>query len=399
MSELKLNKQLMKGVQYCIRCCIPETQEGVEFDEMGICQACQSSEQKIHIDWVEKEKQLREILDTAKEMAGNNYDCIVPISGGKDSTFQLHVLTKIYKMKPLALTFSHNWFSETGWYNLLNSLEKFNVDHIMFTPNRDLVNRLAKKSLEAIGDTCWHCHNGVPAFALQAAVRFKIPLLIFGESIAESSGRSSYKNPLMEFNVDYFMRVSGKRDPKDMVCDYISMKDMKPFFYPSVQELEESGVRLMHLGDYIFWDDERQMEFVRDTYGWKETEIEGTYKGYKSAECIMPGMHDFTNYLKRGYGRSTYQASVDVRNGLLSREEGFELANKYDMEIPESLEYYLKITGMSKEEFYKLMKEKRLDEIKNIELPVIQKTRKNKERILPLAQQLIEEEELRRANK
>lgn len=399
MGDIKLNEQLMDGVQYCIRCCIPETQEGVKFDEMGICQACQSSEQKIHIDWVEKEKQLREILDMAKEMAGNNYDCIVPISGGKDSTFQLHVLTKIYKMKPLALTFSHNWFSETGWYNLLNSLEKFNVDHIMFTPSRDLVNRLAKKSLEAIGDTCWHCHTGVPAFALQAAVRFKIPLLIFGESIAESSGRSSYKNPLMEFNVEYFMKVSGKRDPKDMVCEYISEKDMKPFIFPSIEELEEAGVRLMHLGDYIFWDDERQMEFVRDTYGWKETEIEGTYKGYKSAECIMPGMHDFTNYLKRGYGRSTYQASVDVRNGLLSREEGFELANSYDMEIPESLEYYLKITGMSKEEFYKMMNEKRLDIIKNIELPVIQKTRVNKERILPFSQQLVEREEKRRSEK
>ncbi|MEZ4822972.1 MAG: hypothetical protein R2942_11335 [Ignavibacteria bacterium] len=82
----------------------------------------------------------------------------------------------------------------------------------------------------------------------------------------------------------------------------------------------------MHLGDYIFWDDERQMEFVRDHYDWKETEVEGTYKGYKSAECIMPGMHDYTNYLKRGYGRATYQASVDVRNGLLTREEGFELS-------------------------------------------------------------------------
>ena len=155
----------------------------------------------------------------------------------------------------------------------------------------------------------------------------------------------------------------------------------------------------MHLGDYIFWDDERQMEFVRDTYGWKETEIEGTYKGYKSAECIMPGMHDFTNFLKRGYGRSTYQASVDVRNGLLTREEGFELANSFDMEIPESLEYYLKITGISREEFYKMMKEKRLDVIKNIELPVIQKTRKNKERILPFAQQLIEKEEKKREGK
>ena len=392
MNNENSGKPIMDGVQYCIRCCIPATQEGVKFDEMGICQACQSSEQKIHINWVEKEKELRNILKQAKANAGNNYDCIIPISGGKDSTFQLHVLTKVYDMKPLAVTFSHNWFSETGWYNLMNSLEKFNVDHIMFTPNRDLVNRLARRSLDAIGDTCWHCHAGVGAFSTQVAVRFNIPLLIFGESIAEASGRSSYKNPLMEFNADYLMKVSTKRNPIEMVCDYISEKEMKPFFFPTMEDMEKSGIRLLHLGDFIFWDDERQMEFVRDTYGWKETEVEGTYKGYKSAECIMPGMHDFTNYLKRGYGRSTYQASIDVRNGLLTREEGFELSRKYDTEIPESLEYYLKITGMSKEEFYKIMKEKRLDEIKNIELPVIQKTRKNKERILPFAQQLIEKE-------
>ena len=151
----------------------------------------------------------------------------------------------------------------------------------------------------------------------------------------------------------------------------------------------------MHLGDYIFWDDERQMEFVRDHYDWKETEVEGTYKGYKSAECIMPGMHDYTNYLKRGYGRATYQASVDVRNGLLTREEGFELSKKYDSEIPESLDYYLKITGMTKEEFYNMMMDKRLPEIKDIELPVTIKTRKNKERIMPYPEQLVEKEKVK----
>lgn len=398
MKDKNYGKPQMEGIQYCIRCCIPSTQEGVKFDEMEICQACQSSEQKIHINWVEKEKELRKIFDDAKAKAGNNYDCIVPISGGKDSTFQLHVLTKVYNMKPLAVTFSHNWFSETGWYNLMNGLEKFNVDHIMFTPNRNLINRIAKRSLEAIGDTCWHCHAGVGAFPLQMAVRFNIPLLIYGESIAEASGRSSYKNPLMKSGLDYSMKVSAKRSPTEMVCDYISEKDMKPFFFPTAEEFEKAGVMLMHIGDYIFWDDERQMEFVRDTYGWKETEVEGTYKGYKSAECIMPGMHDFTNYLKRGYGRSTYQASVDVRNGLLSREEGFELAKKYDSEIPEALEYYLKITGMTKEEFYKTMKDKRLPEIMNIELPIVQKTRKHKEKILPYPEQLIEKEENREIN-
>lgn len=383
-------KPLMEGVQYCIRCCIPETQEGVKFDELGICQACQSSEQKIHINWAEKEAQLRQLFDDAKANAGNNYDCIVPISGGKDSTFQLHVLTKVYGMKPLAVTFSHNWFSETGWYNLMNSLEKFNVDHIMFTPNRDLVNRIAARSLEAIGDTCWHCHAGVGAFPLQIAVRFDIPLLVYGESIAEASGRSTYKNPAIEFNVEYFQKVSTKRNPMQMVGETLSEKDMKPFFFPCADELEKTGVRLMHLGDYIFWDDERQMEFVRDVYDWKETEVEGTYKGYKSAECIMPGMHDFTNYLKRGFGRATYQASVDVRNGLLSREEGFELARQYDTEIPEALEYYLNATGMSRETFYDTMTAKRLPQVKRAPLPVLEKSRKNRERLLPYPEQLVE---------
>ena len=152
---------------YCTRCCIPETQEGIRFDEYGICQACQSSEQKMHINWVEREKALVEIIENAKKKAGSNYDCIVPISGGKDSVFQLHVLVKKYGMRPLAVTFSHNWYSETGWYNLYNALEEFNVDHIMFTPNRKLVNSLAKRSLHEIGDACWHCHSGVGAFPLQ----------------------------------------------------------------------------------------------------------------------------------------------------------------------------------------------------------------------------------------
>ena len=377
-------------VQYCIRCCMPATQEGLTFDEMGICQACQSSEQKIQIDWVERERELRRILEAAKAKAGNNYDCIIPISGGKDSTFQLHVLTRIYGMKPLAVTFSHNWFSETGWYNLMNSLEKLGVDHIMFTPNRNLVNRLAKRSLSAIGVACWHCHSGVGAFPLQAAVRFNIPLLIWGESIADSSGRASYKDPVHKFDRDYFTKVSAKRTPAEMVGGDVTERDLYPFNLPSVEDCERVGVYGIHLGDYLFWDDERQMEFVRDTYGWKETEIEGTYKGYKSAECIMPGVHDFTCYLKRGYGRASFHASTDVRAGLMSRQEGLELANLYDSERPEALDYYLSITGMTEEEFYETMKAQRVPAIKDVDLPITPKQGKNAERILPYPLQVIE---------
>jgi N-acetyl sugar amidotransferase len=368
---------------------MPETQEGLKFDELGICQACQSSEQKIHINWVERELELRKLLDSAKGNAGNNYDCIVPISGGKDSVYQLHVLVNVYGMKPLAVTFSHNWYSETGWYNLQNALQEFNVDHIMFTPNRDLVNRIANRSLGAIGDACWHCHSGVGAFPLQAAVRFNIPLLIWGESIAESSGRASYKDPVHKFDREYFIKVSAKRQPKEMVCETLSERDLYPFNVPTIEEIERVGVYGIHLGDYIFWDEERQTEFIRQEYGWKETEMEGAYKGYKSAECIMAGVHDFTCYLKRGYGRSTFQACLDVRNGLMTREEGFKVARAIDSERPGALDYFLKITNLTEAQFYDTIKQLKHLKLIDVDVPVRPKAHQNREITVPFFEQLI----------
>lgn len=349
---------MLEGMRYCTRCCMPESNEGIQFDEMGICQACQSQEQKIHIDWVARERELSALLDRYRAL-GNDYDCIVPISGGKDSTFQLHVLTRVYGLKVLAVTFSHNWFSDTGRYNLQNAIDKFGVDHVMFTPSRELVNKLARKSLFQIGDSCWHCHSGVGAFPLQMAVKYRIPLLVWGESIAESCGRATHRDPVLKFDRDYFTRVSAKVYPEAMIGDGIEERDLAPFKLPSFEEIEDVGVIGIHLGDYLFWDDERQMEFVRDVYGWREDKVEGTYKRYKSVECRMAGVHDYTKFLKRGFGRGTDHASADVRAGLLTREEGFELARKHDTERPEALDYYLQITGFTEVEFEAVLAEHR----------------------------------------
>lgn len=356
-------------LKYCSRCCMPETAEGIKFDEMGICQACISSEQKIHINWIKREKKLRKIFDYYKKRSGNNYDCIVPVSGGKDSTFQMHVVTKVYGLKPLAVTFSHNWYSPVGKQNLENLLEKFSVDHIMFTPNRTLVNKLARRSLVMIGDACWHCHAGVGAFPLRIAVKFNIPLIVWGESIAESSGRASYFEPGKKYDRDYFTRVSAKVEPDKMISGNLIAKDILPFQLPTPEEIEKAKIFGIHLGDYIFWDDERQMEFIKKEYGWKEDNVEGTYKRYKSNECIMPGVHDYTKYLKRGFGRATDHASRDVRMGLLTREEAFDLIKKYDPKKPEALKYYLKITGLTEKQFYDIMRSHRLKTAKRLPLP------------------------------
>lgn len=349
---------------------MPETNEGIKFDEMGICQACRSSEQKIHIDWTKREKKLRKLFEWARKRSGDNYDCIVPVSGGKDSTFQMHVVTNVYGLKPLAVTFSHNWYSPVGKQNLDNLVEKFNVDHIMFTPNRALVNKLARKSLVMIGDSCWHCHAGVGAFPLQIAVRYNIPLIVWGESIAEVSGRATYEDKdAIKFDADYFIRQSAKVYPVDMIGGNITAKDMFPFKFPSKEAFKKLGVIGIHLGDYIFWDHERQVEFIKKEYGWKEDDVEGTYKKYKSVECIMPGVHDYTKYLKRGFGRATDHASQDVRAGLLTREEAFKLIRKIDPKEPKILDYYLKITGYSKKEFYDIMRKQRVEKAKPLPLP------------------------------
>lgn len=383
----------IKKLKYCRRCCIPETQEGVEFDEFGICRPCGSSEDKMRINWKEKEIELKKIFDEAKTNSGNNYDCILPISGGKDSFFQAHVLTKVYNLKPLAVTFSHNWYSEIGFYNLQRCLQVFELDHLQFTPSRTLVNKLARKSLSQIGDSCWHCHSGVGSFPLQVATNFKIPLLVFGESIRENHGSAAYSDDdSPKYDRDYFNKISAKKTAEEMVDESLSAKDMHAFRLPSQKDMEQNNVRGIHLGDYIFWDEEKQTEWIRDYYGWKETIVEGTYKGYKSAECIMAGMHDFTCYLKRGFGRATQQVILDVRKGLITREEGFELIKKHDSVRPDALDYYLKITSLSEKEFYEIMDNKKVNELKGVELEVKEKeaNNNNKNRMYPFVEQIID---------
>jgi N-acetyl sugar amidotransferase len=363
----KDGKPLFDKINYCTRCCIPETMEFQQFDEFGACNACRSSEQKMKIDWSVRQKSLEKILQDAKKKSGNNYDCVVPISGGKDSAFQLHILVKVYKLTPLAVTFSHNWWTETGKYNLENILEKLNVDHMMYTPNRGLINKLAKKSLKMIGDSCWHCHAGVWSYPFHVATKFNIPLIIYGESPADFSGQSTYANHNID-KKDFAkegMKYSIKVPPSEMVDEQLSEKDLCLFFPPSEKELLEKKINGIYLGDYIFWDHERQTEFLVDEYQWRETKVEGSYKYYKSVECRMSGVHDYGKFIKRGFGRGTDFVSQDVRAGIMTREEGFDLAKKVDLERPETLDYYLKITGYSEEEFHKILKTKRNKKFKN----------------------------------
>ena len=320
--------------------------EGIIFDELGVCTPCRSSEEKMHINWKDKQSELIKILNKFRNK--NYYDCLLPISGGKDSTFQAYLLDKVYKVNSLAVTHGTNWMSLAGRYNLENCINKFNLDHLFFLPNRNTINKVAKKSPELIGDACWHCHIGTQSFPIQTAVKWRIPLMIYGESIAERDGRGSYKKILKpEEKYYYGLNVSAKVEPIKYVDKSINYSEVQIWNYPSKQEMIESNIIYLHLGDYIFWDEQKQTEFIINQFSWKiNNRVENTYKGYKSNECILAGVHDYLNFIKRGVGRATLHASDDVRRGLVKRDEAINLIKDYDPQRPHALDYFLKITEL-----------------------------------------------------
>lgn len=345
-----------QSIKYCTRCCMPETMEGISFDEFGICTPCRSSEEKMHINWEERETKLKDIINS--HFNPDYYDCLLPMSGGKDSMFQAHILVKKYNITPLAVTHGMNWLSLTGRYNLENCLQKFDLDHLFFTSNRSTINKVAKKSLTEIGDACWHCHIGNGAFVIQTAVAWNLGLMIWGESIAERDGRGSYIDQ-KEASIYYNLEVSGKVKAEEMIDNEIDEKELSKWFYPRLQEIDSSRLRYLHLGDFMFWDEERQVDYVVEKYEWMNSKVENSFKGYKSNECVMAGVHDYSNFIKRGIGRSTIQASDDIRRGLITREEGIEIAKHFDSQRPHALDFYLKITGYSEEEFEDILIEAR----------------------------------------
>jgi len=332
---------------------MPRTNPNLTFDEWGVCNACRNSEYQDSVDWNARRKDLEKILDKYRAKDGKRFDCIIPVSGGKDSTFQTHVIKKEFGMNPLCVTFSHTWFTDVGKRNLENLIKKLGVAHIMYTPNPEVVKKISVQSIKKMGDICWHCHAGVFTFPVQIAVKYRIPLLIWGEQGTFEYGGPHKAEEEVLLDKKYLddLIIKGVK-PEDMLCDGVSEADLTPFRYPSDEKLKEVGVRGAFLGRYIRWDAAEQVEFIKKEYGWQEAEFDTTYRGYDNAECkFCNGTHMYLRYLKYGLDRVYDHASIDIRNGRMSREEGFKMVEKYGGKRPKDLDEYLGMAGISEEEF------------------------------------------------
>lgn len=350
------------GLERCVRCTLPITWETLYFDDEGVCNLCRNWEQKQQvIDWGERERTLLKIFEEAKQEAieGNRpYDCIVPFSGGKDSTFTLWAIVKKYGLKPLVVSFDHGFYRPKTLENRTRTFRKLGVDVITFTPNWQVVKKLMLESLIRKGDFCWHCHAGVFAYPMKIAVKFGIPLLIWGEGGGEYEAYFKYED-LEETDEWKFNRriILGMRAEDLAGFIGVTLRDLEPFIYPSKEDLENAEVKSIPLGNFIPWDVKKHVEIIKRELGWQEDEIESGFPGptYEKVECMFTGVRDHIKYLKRGFSRMTHLTTLDIRHGRMTREEAMKFIEKYEGQKPKSLEVFLDYIGITEEEFNKIV--------------------------------------------
>lgn len=349
----------MSELKRCSRCVLPETHETILFDEEGICNVCRQIEYKqTKIDWEGRERELAKLLDQYR--GKGSHDCIVPFSGGKDSTFILYTVAQRYKLKPLVVTFDHGFMRPTVLANAERTLKKLGVDYLKFRPNWKVVRRLMLEALIRKGDFCWHCHAGVYSYPMHVAVKFKIPLVIWGEPSAEYTSYYTYEDAV-EVDERHFNRFINlgitAEDMQGMLGGEITMRDLEPFTYPALKDLKAFNYRSICLGSFIPWDTRRQSELIKRELGWQEEVVEGIppQYGYEKIECFMQGVRDYLKYIKRGFGRTSHLVSKDIREGQsITREEALKLEAEYDGKRPASLDLFLEWVGLSEEEFMKI---------------------------------------------
>ncbi|MHB8669429.1 MAG: N-acetyl sugar amidotransferase [Acidimicrobiales bacterium] len=345
-------------MRYCTRCVLPGVAATpATFDEQGVCSACRVAAQADEIVWSEREELFRELLEQYRSSDGSNYDCIVPVSGGKDSYFQTHLICRHYGLKPLLVTYHGNNYLPVGERNLYRMRQVFDVDHLVFGPSIEALKKLNRLCFRMMGDMNWHAHCGIMTVPIQVAVRYEVPLIIWGEhGFMDLGGMFSYSD-FVEFTaktrLEHMLRGY---DWQDMVeeTEGLTERDLQWAKYPSDDEIDRVGVRGVYVSNFHRWEANSHAELVTELYGWEPSPepFDRTYRRISNLDDMHEnGIHDYLKYLKFGYGRATDHVCKDIRAGRMTRDEGVEMVRRYDHVRPRDLQRWLQYVGMSEEEF------------------------------------------------
>lgn len=343
---------------YCKKCLMPSTKPDLHLDEEGVCNACRSFEKRGEVNWESRRKELETVLAKYRQKDGANYDCIVPVSGGKDSTYQVVQILSL-GLNPLCVTASTCDLTEIGRSNIEN-IKKLGVDLFEFSPNPNVRAKLNKIGLTQVGDISWAEHVGIFTIPVRAAVQFKVPLIIWGENSQNEYGgpaSASDNNTLDRRWLEEFGGLLGLRVSDLIGQEGLTAKDIIPYVYPEDHELKEVGVTGLFLGHYIPWDG-LSNALIAQAYGFRASEniTLGSMVNYENLDNYQTAIHEYFKFLKFGFGRATDHACLHIRRGRMSREIGLEIVKRLDGKFPweylgKSLEETLRPLNMTIDQF------------------------------------------------
>lgn len=321
---------------YCTRCVMPDTKPDLYIDDEGVCSACRSYESRKEVDWDARYQELLVILDKYRNKNGSNWDCIVPVSGGKDSTYQVIRMLQL-GLNPLCVTSTTCDLSEIGRKNIEN-LKRLGVDYIEVTPNPIIRAKLNRIGLMQVGDIAWPEHVGIFTIPVRAAVQFNVPLIVWGENSQNEYGgpaAAAENNILNRRWLEEFGGLLGMRVSDLIGQEGIEQKHLIHYTYPSDEELNRVGVTGLFLGHYIPWDG-LSNTLIAQANGFRTYEkvVEGAMVNYENLDNHQHGIHDYFKFLKFGFGRATDHACLHIRRGRLTRRDGLEAVRKLDGKFP-----------------------------------------------------------------
>jgi len=345
-------------VNYCKRCVMPDTKPDLKLDDEGICSACRSYENRKAVDWASRERELMEILARYRSQNQSGWDCIVPVSGGKDSTYQVIRMLQM-GMNPLCVTATTCDLSDIGRKNIEN-IKRLGVDYVEFSPNKQVRRKLNRIGLTMVGDISWPEHAGIFTIPVKAAVQFKVPLIVWGENSQNEYGgpaAAAGNNVLNRRWLEEFGGLLGLRVSDLVGMEGIEPRHLLPYTYPSDEELREAGVTGIFLGYYIPWDGYSNA-LISQANGFTtyHTTVEGSCVNYENLDNYQTGIHDYFKFLKFGFGRATDLACLHVRRGRITRRDACDIVRRLDGRFPwqylgKPLEEILAPLEMSVEEF------------------------------------------------
>ena len=337
----------------------------LHIDENGICDACKYADKKEDINWESREQQLHQLLDRYRRDDGH-YDCVVPGSGGKDSAYAAHVLKYKYGMHPLTVTWPPILYTDYGLQNMRSWIEEGGFDNITFKQNGRVHKLLTRLAIENLLHPFQTFILGQKNLAPKIAINYDIPLIFYGESEAE------YGNPIAETQSSlrdksyYSMRdlseihLGGVPVPELLEKYSLSLADLSAYFPADYRKLEEAKIEVHYLGYYLKWTPQESYYYAVEHTGFKARPFrtEGTYSKYNSIDDKIDDLHYYTTFIKFGLGRASYDASQEIRNKHLTREEGVALVRRFDGEVPERyFQEVMDYLGMTGENFHKLCDE------------------------------------------